>query len=114
MPEKLRPAALDEGANRAGIREQQDSASYTRPTPSDQEFVARLIIKPKRGKILAHDLTEDEALRLWQQLDEVLPCAEPLVICPSWGEAFVNGEPCFFSQEVRDQYDRDHPLGGSR
>jgi hypothetical protein len=91
----------------------QDIDRLTGYTPP--QIVARLVIKPRRGKVLVHDLTEAEAIELRDRLDdalgETLMTPHTPAVCPSWGELAGTGEPCFFSQEIRDEFDARHPVG---
>jgi hypothetical protein len=86
--------------------------------------VARLRIRTTDGSEIAHDLSLGEALALWHQLDDAigqvtpadprsLPSAktEPApAVMPRWGEITGTCNPCFFSQEVADEFDAQHPV----
>jgi hypothetical protein len=67
-----------------------------------QPIIFRLAIRPHAGQPLVLELTEPEALWLWQQLDAVLPeIARPRAVCPSWGET-----SSAFSKDICDEFDR--------
>jgi hypothetical protein len=71
-------------------------------------IIFRLAIRPRLGQPLVLELTEPEALWLWQQLDAVLPeIARPSAVCPSWGEMTGNGwSSPEFSKDICDEFDR--------
>jgi hypothetical protein len=71
--------------------------------------IVRLVILPRGGDVLVHDLTRDEAIEFYEALGAALDAFDETLemppVMPTW-----DGGPSSFSPEILAEFDARHPL----